>query len=41
MLREELKLRVFGNRVFRRILRPKRDKEGDRRLENAAYLGAP
>jgi hypothetical protein len=26
-LREELRLRVFENRVFRRIFRPKRDEE--------------
>ena len=34
-LREESRLRVFENRILRRILWPKRDKNGDwRRLHN-------
>ena len=34
-LREEIRLRVFGNRILRRIFGPKRDENGEqRRLHN-------
>jgi hypothetical protein len=38
-LREEHRLRVFENRVLRRIFGPKRD-GGNRRVEKITYCGA-
>ena len=39
-LREECRLRIFENRILRRIFRPKRDENGEwRKVHNRALTG--